>query len=226
MKDSKGIISTIGAVLLLIFGIFAAGSGNGTFSAIGKTLLIGLGILVAVIFAIVVLVIVLALRSSREENGNQADKDGGATLEKDEKAALTSGRRTVLDLRMLLRRVENPAIRAQGDSVCMEVEKLLKTIGEKPETYKKARRYLSYYLPTLEKILRKYREMEQNRVLPEGMADNVLRCLSDIRLATEKQHQSLYEGDILDLTVEMEVLTTVCKRDGLLTEDDIAASGE
>ena len=39
-------------------------------------------------------------------------------------------------------------------------------------------------------------------------------------MAMEKQYNNLFEIDILDLTVEMEVLTQICKRDGLLTDAD------
>ena len=39
-------------------------------------------------------------------------------------------------------------------------------------------------------------------------------------MAMEKQYNNLFENDILDLTVEMEVLTQICKRDGLLTDAD------
>ena len=36
----------------------------------------------------------------------------------------------------------------------------------------------------------------------------------------EKQYNNLFEDDILDLTVEMKILTQMCKKDGLLTEAD------
>jgi hypothetical protein len=36
----------------------------------------------------------------------------------------------------------------------------------------------------------------------------------------DKQYQNLFDRCELDLTVEMEVLNDICKRDGLLTEND------
>lgn len=230
MGDNKGLILKIGAVLLLILGFFALRSGNGSIASLGKTILIGLSIIVVIIVAIVVLVVCLALRSSDSSEKSKgktvrSDKSDSQSTDKKEKAAVEGGKKTLLSLRLLLCRIENKKIREAGESVCDEVDKLLKTLSEKPEVYQKARRYLSYYLPTLEKILTKYRDMEKNRIADDSMTENILQYLEDIRSATVKQHQNLYEADILDLTVEMEVMTMVCKRDGLLTDSDDDENG-
>jgi hypothetical protein len=36
----------------------------------------------------------------------------------------------------------------------------------------------------------------------------------------EKQYNSLFDDDKLDLTVDMEALTLACKRDGLLEKEE------
>ena len=41
-----------------------------------------------------------------------------------------------------------------------------------------------------------------------------------MKIAFEKQYKSLFSGDMLDLTVEIEAMTIACKRDGLLSEED------
>ena len=64
----------------------------------------------------------------------------------------------------------------------------------------------------------------ENSGIPSGeTAESVISCLTDIKSAMEKQYENLFEDDKLDLSVEMEVLTAVCKRDGLL-EDDVSKS--
>ena len=82
------------------------------------------------------------------------------------------------------------------------------------------RPFFNYYLPTLEKILIKYKEIESSGVPTEEITQSTITCLEDIKMAMEKQYNNLFENDILDLTVEMEVLTQICKRDGLLTDAD------
>ena len=40
----------------------------------------------------------------------------------------------------------------------------------------------------------------------------------------EKQHDGIFDDDVLDMSVEMEALTTACKRDGLLTDEDFGGT--
>ena len=41
----------------------------------------------------------------------------------------------------------------------------------------------------------------------------------DMETAMEKQYLNLFEDDKLDLCVEMDVLTRICRQDGLLGDD-------
>ena len=66
----------------------------------------------------------------------------------------------------------------------------------------------------------KYKELESSGVPTMEVTENTIDCLKNIKAAMEKQYNNLFESDILDLTVEMEVLTQICKRDGLLTDED------
>ena len=52
------------------------------------------------------------------------------------------------------------------------------------------------------------------------MVQKILEHLDDMKIAFEKQYKSLFSGDMLDLTVEIEAMTIACKRDGLLSEED------
>ncbi|MBR2504054.1 MAG: hypothetical protein IKB62_08020, partial [Oscillospiraceae bacterium] len=61
---------------------------------------------------------------------------------------------------------------------------------------------------------------EESGVPAENIAESTVKCLEDIKKATEKQYAALFDDDILDMSVEMEALTIACKRDGLLTDGD------
>ena len=39
----------------------------------------------------------------------------------------------------------------------------------------------------------------------------------------DKQYENLFQSDFLDMTVEMEAMTMACKRDGLLTEEELSS---
>lgn len=73
--------------------------------------------------------------------------------------------------------------------------------------------------------------MEYERIERSGtmtdQRDKVEKHLKEIKSAMEKQHANLYEDDMLDLSVEMEVMTSSCKQDGLLTDADfVIQNGE
>ena len=51
----------------------------------------------------------------------------------------------------------------------------------------------------------------------------MLEHLNHIQSAFGRQYDSLFAGDLLDLSVEIEVMTYACKRDGLLPDADFVA---
>ena len=88
------------------------------------------------------------------------------------------------------------------------------------------RQFLNYYLPTLGNILLKYERVEKSGIPTDNMEENVIDCLEKIKNAMDRQYANLFNNDILDLSVEMEVLTQACKRDGLLTDEDVQGTKE
>ena len=116
--------------------------------------------------------------------------------------------------------IKHARARTLSTEICVTIERIFRTLKEKPDQISSLRPFFNYYLPTLEKILVKYKEIESSGVPTEEITQSTITCLEDIKMATEKQYNNLFENDILDLTVEMEVLTQICKRDGLLTDAD------
>ena len=80
----------------------------------------------------------------------------------------------------------------------------------------KIRQYLTYYLQTMLNIISGYERLESCDKLENDTKENVINCLQGIMEASQRQYDNLFEDDLLDLTVEMEVLTSMCKKDGLL----------
>ena len=78
----------------------------------------------------------------------------------------------------------------------------------------------------MESILTKYIHLETNGTLAEDTTEKTLSCLKDMEAAMEKQYLNLFDADKLDLSVEMEVLLQVCRKDGLLTDDYLFPKAE
>ena len=133
--------------------------------------------------------------------------------------ALAKGRSDLLQLRQLNMRLKNQQIRRLSEEICTTVDKIIRALAEQPKDVYRTRQLFNYYLPTLGEILRKYRALEESGIPASGTTENVVSGLETIRTAMEKQYANLFDDDILDLTVEMEVLKQICQRDGLLADE-------
>lgn len=187
-----------------------------TFASVLRT-----GSIVAAIFIalLVALVIFFAFRKPKAESGE--------TAEGEEDNVLAKGRSDLLELRQLNLRLKNQQIRSLSEECCAISDKIIRALREQPGDIPRARHFFHYYLPTLGEILRKYRTLEESGVAASDTAENVASCLEVIHTAMEKQYASLFDDDKLDLTVEIEVLKQMCRRDGLLPDDDFKTeSGE
>jgi len=182
------------------------------FPALSTVLLMVGGVLLLLIVLLVVAVMYLALRKPKGEK----EKDTGQEVTK----VLSKGRANLMEIRRLAMRMKDQQMKGRVEEICKEADKILRTLREQPENIPRVRQFFNYYLPTLGSILAKYGRMEDGNALTPELSQSTLSCLMDIRNAMERQYANLFEDDRLDLTVEMEVLTMACKRDGLLEEDN------
>lgn len=170
------------------------------------------GIIIALIIVFIGAVVYFALKKP---------KPGETEIEKVKaNKAISDARTKVMSIRRLCMSIRNMDIRNEGVKVCSGADKILNALKQKPEKVKNTRQFFSYYLPTLGSIIEKYERVEKSGVDSGDMAEKVFEHLEDINSAFNKQYASLFDDDILDLSVEMEAMTIACKRDGLLTEED------
>lgn len=199
-----GVFGVLGC-LILFFGV------KRYFPGAAGALLVGAAVLGILLVLLVGLIIFFTVRQSSEnrDNGNGDDAD----------RILAKGRANLMELRRLRIRIKDSQIREKAESICQLADKILKVLKEQPEEISRVRQFLNYYLPTLGKILLKYARLEESGVPAEDMKERTMACLDDIRAALEKLYGNLFEDDILDLTVEMQVLTQACKKDGLIADE-------
>ena len=134
-------------------------------------------------------------------------------------AVLSKARADLMELRRMQVKVKDREIM----NLCRELtdigDKVLSALKQKLQSVSDARQFLNYYLPTLGKILGTYIRIEESGSMTEELKNSTATHLGEIRTAMEKQYDSLFDDDKLDLTVEMEALTLACKRDGLLEDE-------
>ncbi len=131
------------------------------------------------------------------------------------------GQERMGEIYRLTRALQDQGVQKEADEVTRVVGRILETLREKPENIGSARKFFSYYLPTLRGLLARYGQMEKGGVADPQLRQKLIGHLGGIRDAMTKFHENLYQRDMLDLSVEMEVMTRTCIQDGLLTQDDL-----
>lgn len=120
-------------------------------------------------------------------------------------------------------KVDSPELRKNIKEIGETVNKMIKTIEKKPEKFKKMSNFFDYYLPVTLNILRKYDEIENQRLSSEDGKKFMMQTESmveKINNAFKNQLSNLYQTDMVDTDAEMKVFETMLKADGYDTTSD------
>ena len=212
------VIVILGAIALIIAGIFA--------KPIFKILLWVIIGIVGLVLIGIVLILIFSNRQSNKVDAEKKVQTGRNSLSAEQSAILQKGRSDLMEIRRVLVKIKSNTIRSKGNEICSICDKILQTLKEKPEQILGTRQFLNYYLPTLRKILDKYQRLEANNMATAEITATVGKYLDDVNAAMNKQYANLFEGDKLDLSVDMEAMTIGLKRDGLLSDADFQPAAE
>ncbi|GAU78825.1 5-bromo-4-chloroindolyl phosphate hydrolysis family protein [Fusibacter sp. 3D3] len=142
--------------------------------------------------------------------------DGLTRADVDE--VIRAGKEKVNSIEKLNKSIGNTQVQDEIYSICATANAIFEDFKEDPKDVKTARKFLSYYLDTTERILDRY-VMISNKKIRDGEIDVTLtkveEMLSLIDETFKKQMRKLLEDDILDLDVELEVLEKTIKAEGI-----------
>ena len=101
--------------------------------------------------------------------------------------------------------------------------KIIGTISKNPDKLDKADNFFSYYLPVTLKILKRYDDIENQR-LESSDSKKVMKSTKDIIEKINKsfkvQLSNLYQSDIIDTDAEIKVFESMLNSDGFSNLDD------
>lgn len=238
-KKTSGGLTTAGIIALIVLVIVLKRADVSVGGLVGSAVKIVIVVLL-LIAALVALVIVLAFTTRKDKSGSARKPSASASagtgpsapppasavkLTAEQEDILKKGRSNLSQLRIMAMRVRSTPIRTKATSICGDVEKILNVLREKPESIPAVRQFLNYYLPTLGEIITKYERVERSGVDMQDLTAKVSDYLDKIDAAMDKQYSNLFQNDFLDMTVEMEAMTMACKRDGLLSDEEVTADG-
>ena len=142
---------------------------------------------------------------------------GNAELDK----MISDGRKAVSEMKRLDDAIEDEKISAdirRLETICQQIFQQVKA---DPAKLPQIRRFMDYYLPTTLKLLNAYDRMDATGVAGEnitGTKERVESIMGTIVSAFEKQLDSLFGADAMDISTDISVLETMLAREGLAGE--------
>jgi len=182
-------------------------------------------ILCAVVSALVFLVVSALCPAKTYEIPDKEEKKESAKEEKPK----STGNKEIDDLirerdmalsemRRLNDAIEDSKISAQIDHLEEVTRKIIDQVVAEPKKLPQIRKFMSYYLPTTLKILNAYDRMDsvgisgQNIDTTKGKVEGML---DTIVTAFDKQLDSLFGAEALDISTDITVLENLLAREGL-----------
>ena len=102
------------------------------------------------------------------------------------------------------------------------VKKIFDHVKENPEQVGQLRRFMNYYMPTTEKLVRAYQQMDAETVLGQNMTrakTEIAETLDTINEAYEKLYDSMHMDIVMDVSSDISVLKTMFAQEGLSKDE-------
>lgn len=96
-------------------------------------------------------------------------------------------------------------------------------IAEHPEKAPQIRRFMNYYLPTTLRLLTSYDKLSRQRTKGENILNTMFEIegmMETIAGAFEKQLDSLFSEDAMDIAADISVMESILKQEGLSDDEE------
>ncbi len=113
------------------------------------------------------------------------------------------------------RQIGNPEFNARLQRITSKAREVLDSIEEDPTRLSRARKFLKVYLDGTQRVTEGYARAHQGDK-PVALETNFSRVLDSIEQTFTEQQTKLLEDNHFDLDVQIEVLETQLKREGVL----------
>ena len=130
-------------------------------------------------------------------------------------------------LEMILK-IENEDLRKDLNEINSTTSKIITTMEKNPEKVKKIKNFVDYYLPVTVKLVDRYDEIENQKINSEEEKNfNTTRekTIKEINGVFKQFLNILYQSDMNDTNVEIKVLNSMLKADGL-SKNELKVEGK
>ena len=176
-------------------------------------------LLAAAAAAVVGIVARLFCRDTVEEVPEEPETTGNEELDK----MIADSKKSIAEMKRLDDNIADPTISAQIVRLQQLTGKIFAQVEQNPEKLPQIRKFMNYYLPTTLKILNAYDRMGEQGVSGENITSTMQKVegmMSTIITAFEKQLDSLFGSEAMDISTDMVVLENMMARERL-TDDPL-----
>lgn len=142
--------------------------------------------------------------------------------------AIRQGREATAELRRLNDAIPDEALSADLDEIAELTERIFRQVQKEPDKLPQIRQMMTYYLPTVIRLLGKYAELQKQADVPNvrKSLDEISSAVRTIRQAFRRQLDSLYEHDVIDITADVRVMEQMLRTSGLTDEHEFETEKE
>ena len=129
----------------------------------------------------------------------------------------------IREMRALNVRIQDKTISEQIDRLEQLSDNIFTHVKKNPDKLPQIRKFMSYYLPTTLKLLNTYADLAEQSVKGQNITAtmNKIEAMMDtIVVAFEKQLDSLFGAEALDISTDITVLENMLHREGLTGEGE------
>ena len=134
---------------------------------------------------------------------------------------IEDGTKSLNNIIELNKKIDNPELNKDVSELVQTSDRILDYVYEHEQAASSLRKLIYYYLPTVEKLLTRYDEIEEssvsNVVESRKKIEDIIKTTST---AFSNQLEQLYDTDTLDINSEVKVLEQIYVKEGLINPED------
>ncbi len=138
-------------------------------------------------------------------------------------AVIRQGRSSVKRIQELNDDIPDYKISAQLKQIEILTASIIDQVEKKEDKLKQVRQFMNYYLPTTIKLLEQYVQLQNVGYKGENIENGMKQIedmLDKVIVAFQKQLDSLFESDMVDITADIQVMEHMMASQGLTDQTD------
>ncbi len=152
------------------------------------------------------------------ENGGVGAKKSTAKLTPEYRELIAEGKRYIQHVHECNEKIEDADMSAKLDRLELVITRIFREAEQNPDVVGDLKKMMSYYLPTTQKLLDAYCEMDEQPIQGQNIQTTqkeIERALDTINTAFENLLDSFFKDQAWDISSDITVLNTMLAQEGL-----------